>query len=141
MNRRFPRAGPPGGFTLIEVLIALVILAVGLLGLQALGVIAVRSTALAERNTRAAALATEHLEDALERLRVDELPEQYTCTLAGGDRVAREVRVNPNNDHLVRVTVTVTPEPRGSTPRPLTLTAHAYSPEPFSHQPATAACP
>ncbi len=50
------------GFTLIEVLIAIVILSVGLLSLAQMMVFATRSNALAGRMTSSAALAREQLE-------------------------------------------------------------------------------
>lgn len=46
------------GFTLIEVLVAMLVLAVGLLGVQALGIGAVRSVVRADAQTELAAIAT-----------------------------------------------------------------------------------
>ncbi len=51
-----------GGFTLIEVLIAIVILSVGLLSLAQMMVLATRSNTLSGRMTSSAALAREQLE-------------------------------------------------------------------------------
>jgi len=50
------------GFTLIEVLVAMVILSVGLLGVEALGIGAARSVAKAEDQTRLATAATRAME-------------------------------------------------------------------------------
>lgn len=58
------------GFTLVEVLAALVILAVGLLGLEALGIYAARSVVRAERQSEFALDATRVVEatvDTIER--------------------------------------------------------------------------
>jgi type IV pilus modification protein PilV len=57
------------GFTLIEVLIAMVILSVGLLALEALAVGAARTTASSSRRSRYAEAATDTLERTLSRLR------------------------------------------------------------------------
>jgi prepilin-type N-terminal cleavage/methylation domain-containing protein len=51
-----------GGFTLIEVLAAMVIVAVGLLGLQALGIGAARSVVRADHQSELAAVATAAIE-------------------------------------------------------------------------------
>ena len=115
------------GFTLIEVLIALVLLAVGLLALQALGVSAARSTAWAERNSRAAALATRYLEEALLDLRHARVPPQLCLTTDKEDRVSRTVSVAEPRRPAVEVTVT----PRGSGSQPYTIRTWAYSPTPL----------
>ena len=65
------RRRPAGreGFTLIEVLIAMVILAVGLLALESMGIGAARLVARADRESEYTALATAELEAALSRFR------------------------------------------------------------------------
>ena len=57
------------GFTLIEVLIAMVILSVGLLALEGVAVSAARMTASASRRSRYVEVATDTLERTLSRLR------------------------------------------------------------------------
>ncbi|HVH13692.1 MAG TPA: prepilin-type N-terminal cleavage/methylation domain-containing protein [Longimicrobium sp.] len=57
------------GFTLIEVLIAMVILAVGLLAVEAMGIGAARLVARADRQSEFTALATADLEAALNQFR------------------------------------------------------------------------
>ena len=70
MTTEQPRAPDRrAGFTLIEVLIAMVILAVGLLALESLGVGAARMVARAERRSTYVAMATDTLERTLSRLR------------------------------------------------------------------------
>lgn len=65
---RVPRGGREG-FTLIEVLIAMVILAVGLLGLQAMSIGAARMVAKADRHSEFTTMATSELETALNQFR------------------------------------------------------------------------
>jgi type IV pilus modification protein PilV len=57
------RGAREAGFTLIEVLVAMVILSVGLLGLEALGIGAARSVVKAEDQTRMATAATRVMEE------------------------------------------------------------------------------
>ncbi len=139
------------GFTLIEVLIAMVLLAISLMALVPLGVVAVRQTGLADRNTRSAAQAAEYLETALSQLREHSLdsnlplPAQLCLTLPNGDVVSRRVRTAGNDPatsaRLPRVEVTVTPEPRGSTPRPLTANSSLFVPNGITDSPNGTPCP
>lgn len=79
------------GFTLIEVLVAMVILAIGLLGLEALGVSVARQNAQADRRSGYVALATDSLESALARLRAGESPGGFCSTLATGEKLSRSI--------------------------------------------------
>jgi len=65
------RTRPSGreGFTLIEVLVAMVILAVGLLALESMGIGAARMVARADRQSEYTAMATADLEAALNQFR------------------------------------------------------------------------
>lgn len=58
-------ARPDAGFTLIEVLIAMVILAIGLLAVEALGIGAARSVQRARVQSAYSALASDELEQAM----------------------------------------------------------------------------
>lgn len=117
------------GFTLIEVLIALVILAIGILGLEALGIYAVRAVAQADRNSRSAATATLYLEDALQQIRNDRIPQSCTGKLlANGDRVTRLVTIGSSAATASRVMVTVTPASRGTLQQPYTVSGLSYTP-------------
>ena len=69
MTRRIEPPRRDAGFTLIEVLIAMVILSVGLLALEGLSVSAARTTASSSRRSRYAEVATDTLERTLSRLR------------------------------------------------------------------------
>ena len=74
-------SSPRGGFTLIEVMVALIILTVGVLGLAATTIWVVRQGTLAELTTeRTAAVQT-----VVERLRASD----YTTLAAGSDSVGR----------------------------------------------------
>jgi type IV pilus modification protein PilV len=57
------------GFTLIEVLVAMVILSIGLLGVEALGIGAARSVVRAEEQTRLATAATREMEEKQQEVR------------------------------------------------------------------------
>ena len=96
------------GFTLIEVLIAMLVLAFGLLGLEALGIAAARSISLAERQSGFAMVAADSLESAMHQLRQQVIPNQFCQTnLDYGDRLSRSINIG--NPQLARVTVRVLP--------------------------------
>jgi prepilin-type N-terminal cleavage/methylation domain-containing protein len=119
------------GFTLIEVLVAMVILAVGLLGLEALGIHAFRSVALAERNSQAATIATMYVEQAIGELRSASatVPAPVSTTV-DGYTVVREAPCTPAGGPAaqVRVRVTVTPPARGPAANPLSLRSDIFNP-------------
>lgn len=60
--KRCGSAEKNGGFTLLEVMIALVVLAVGLLGLAALQLVSVKSNAFSSEMTYATMIAQQHAE-------------------------------------------------------------------------------
>lgn len=130
------RGCPEGGFTLIEVTVSLILLAVGLLGLQSLGVSAVRLASLAERNTRAAEVAITHLEDGVHELRQGTVPEQYCTTLSNGDVVSRAVVMTSGS--LSQVTVTVTP--RGTPVTTYSVSSYAFYPRGLVGTPSGSPC-
>lgn len=95
------------GFTLIEVMIAMIILAIGLLALEGLGLQAVRSITQADRASGYAALARDSLESALHTARAGRLPVQFCLDgLPFGARLSRQVDVSVSE--LVRIIVQVT---------------------------------
>ena len=103
------------GFSLIEILVAMVILSIGIMGLQAVAMSAVRTVAIADRQTRVAAHASDSLEAALYRLRSGMLPSELCVTLPPfGDQLSRRVSVTGS---LATVTVTILPS-RSFTPSP-----------------------
>lgn len=101
-----------GGFTLIEVLVALVILSVGLLALESLGIVSARSVSRAERQSRQTLLAVRTLEQSADDVRRGSLAGSDAWVDGpSGDSVRREVRADP--PRRVRVVVIPNPE-RGS---------------------------
>jgi prepilin-type N-terminal cleavage/methylation domain-containing protein len=111
------------GFTLIEVLVALVILAVGLLALEALGIYAARSVSLAQRQSTYALTASQHLEAAVDS--VERAGASFPCGTSSwpdaetGDVVRRDIQgaVNRRN-----ITVEVLPATGSGLVRPDTFT-------------------
>jgi prepilin-type N-terminal cleavage/methylation domain-containing protein len=123
-----PAAAARNGFTLVEVLVALVILAVGLLGLGALGSAVARSLGTADRDTRAAAIASAFLEDALDRLLDNEIPAScHEQELPDGALLTRTVRLGATPAGPHHVEVIVTPAPHGTAPRPFTVRTHVLA--------------
>jgi prepilin-type N-terminal cleavage/methylation domain-containing protein len=112
-----------GGFTLIEVLIAMVVLAVGLLALEAMAIGASRSIATANRMTEYTLIASQQLETTQEQVRAGLNPQSTDQRLANGTRVQTVVASNvvPAGT-LTTVTVTVTPPSVGVGNRNLTPT-------------------
>jgi prepilin-type N-terminal cleavage/methylation domain-containing protein len=102
------------GFTLVEVLIAMVVLAVGLLALESLAIGASRSIATANRMTEYTLIASQQLETTQQRVRQSLNPASGQQTLANGTRVetvvAQDVRASGT---LWTITVTVTPPAGG----------------------------
>lgn len=91
----------------------MIILAVGLLGLEALGIGAARSIALADRQSGHATIAADSLESAMYQLRQGQVPQQFCQTdLRFGDRLSREVDLS--SPQLAQVTLTVIPNPNSA---------------------------
>lgn len=126
------------GFTLIEVLIAMVILAVGLLALESMGIGAARMVARADRESEYTAVATAELEAALNTFR-------QTGTVAASTRVQGVYAISrtrtlfpavvvsstpPLTISSVEVTVTVSPAPNQNqlSFRPVTVVGRATRP-------------
>ena len=129
-------AAPPrtdrGGFTLIEVLVAMVILAVGLLALEAMAIGASRSIAAANLTTEYTLIASQRLETVLEQARD---PAQNVTSndqvLANGTLVETDVDTDARGAagtlYTVRVTVTPAAARVGSLPLlPVTVTGRVH---------------
>ncbi len=125
------------GFTLIEVLIAMVLLGIALMALVPLGVISARQVSLADRNSRSAATATRYLEDALLQIRQGTYPAECSLTLPNGDEVVREIV--PGNSSIPAVpwtvVVTVTPKPTTGPALPDVIRSYAFSPIDIPNEP------
>lgn len=117
------------GFTLIEVLIAMVILAVGLLALEGLALGASRRVATANRLTEFTLIATHELETTLEGLRKSPVvnPGDDDWDLPNGTRVQRVVGESPLGGGTVyEVEVTVTPPTSNLNLNPVTVTGRVW---------------
>jgi len=129
------------GYSLIEVMVALLVLSVGLLGLEALGIRAARSIALADRQSRYVTLATDSLESALHQLRRRNVPPDFCRTdLPFGDRMSRQTDLS--DPRLARVIVRVIPNPdsSGATPDIYEISSSQYLVVILPSSPAGAPC-
>lgn len=98
------------GFTLVEVLVAMVILAVGLLALESMGIGAARMVARADRESEFTALAADRLERTLNELDRGQVPAGGVEHLPGSVDVLTAVnRETVNGRNVYTVSVTVTP--------------------------------
>lgn len=99
-----------GGFSLIEVLVAMIILAVGLLALEGLAIGAARHVAVANQTTQYTNIAGERLETALDLARRGGIPTSSNDPLPNGTLVQTVVVPNAVGlDVLYDITVVVTP--------------------------------
>lgn len=127
-----PRGTDRDGFTLIEVLFAMVILAVGLLALEAMAIGASRSIAAANLTTEYTLIASQRLETVLEQARdVNQNPVSTDEVLANGTLVETDVDVNAAGAagtlYTVRVTVTPASARVGTLPlSPVTVTGRVH---------------
>ena len=125
-----------GGFTLIEVLAAMLILAVGLLGLEALGIGASRMVVRAEKESRFSTLASRQLEDAMRAVRQNPATGvSCTTTIAVATTTIRPDTVCVTVEAVTglaaarRVTVSIRPSRGGAVPvQPFTVSSTVYNP-------------
>ena len=112
------------GFTLIEVMIALVILASGLLALATMQIVSVRSNAFSTEMTYASMLAQSRLEqirnmsyDSVQTISPDEIVPASTSTKGMAYTVQRVVADNTPATDMKQITLTIiwTGSPAGST--------------------------
>ena len=110
MSSDAARRPQPGGFTIIEVLIALVILAVGLLALEAMGIGAARLVRRAELQSEFTTRATAQLEQTVGLIRAGGNPGANQVTaIPGGSMQTQTAVAGAVPGRLWTVTVTVTP--------------------------------
>ena len=100
-----PRKGEKG-FTLIEVLVAIVILSVGLLGMASLTVAIIKGNQLSNDLTTATTLAQDKMEQNRNTSYSSVSPETKAVLPSPNDEYKREVEVTEAND-MKTVTVTV----------------------------------
>lgn len=108
-----PRTGREG-FTLVEVLVAMVILAIGLLALEAMGIGAARAVARADIQSEYTAVATDRMEQALSLIRQGDPVTGLSDGLTGASvttLVDEEDLGNNTTSYTVTVTVTPTTTP------------------------------
>jgi prepilin-type N-terminal cleavage/methylation domain-containing protein len=105
------RSGPRGrdGFTLVEVLAAMVILAVGLMALEAMGIGAARSVARADEVSEYTAVATDQLERTLAKVVRGPIPATGSATVNGANVFTQVSNTNGGGQRFYTVSVTVTP--------------------------------
>jgi prepilin-type N-terminal cleavage/methylation domain-containing protein len=124
--------GPRAGFSLIEVLIAMVILAVGLLAIEAMAIGASRMVAGGDRNTEYTLLATQRLETQLLRVRTTTQNPQASDSTVNGARVqvvptsTAVAGVGNAGGTLWTISVTVTPPSTVTNVQPVTVVARAF---------------
>jgi hypothetical protein len=104
------------------VLIAMVILAVGLLSLEAMGIGAARAVARAGQSSEYTALATDRMERILSQVRQGVVPGVADVVVDGARVQSSTVSLVSGTRTLYTVTVTVTPPTnRGWTLAPITV--------------------
>ena len=97
-----------GGYTLLELLVAVVILAVGLLGMAALQGVAMQGNHLGGANTEATALAMAQIETMREQPYDFRVPDDPELNLGPRQNFRRETVVQFDTPELDSKTVTVT---------------------------------
>jgi hypothetical protein len=111
------------------VLVALLVLAIGLVGAQGLSLAAARAMGLAEREGRVSSLAADSLESALAQLRSGEAPSQFCRRdLPFGDRLSRTIHLAAPTLAVVRISVEPSSSARTPEARPLELASAVFLP-------------
>jgi prepilin-type N-terminal cleavage/methylation domain-containing protein len=119
--------GDRSGFTLAEVMVALLILSVGFLALIPLGASGTRLVAAADRRTQRTVQAMTELERAALRLRFEGELADSAWTLPNGDTFVRTVTYQSGQE-LWTVTVQVAPPPPAPGTQAVTLRSHVFIP-------------
>jgi prepilin-type N-terminal cleavage/methylation domain-containing protein len=115
------------GFTLIEVLMAMVILSVGLLSLMPLGATGLTMVALADQRTERTMEAASHMDRSMLQLRSTGALADSSWTLPSGDKIVRTAS-RAADTKVWAVSVQVAPGTAVNGARALTLTNHVFLP-------------
>jgi prepilin-type N-terminal cleavage/methylation domain-containing protein len=118
------------GFTLVEVLVAMIILAVGLLALEAMAIGAARTVAMADRQSEYTTLASAQMEQVLQRIQLGQNPGSAQGSVHGAQTHTVVTRQPAGAGHFVyTVQVTVTPPPNQRfNLNPITVVGRAIQP-------------
>lgn len=128
------RAGAEAGFTLIEVLAAMLVLAIGMMGLQALGIGAARSVSRADHQTELAAIATATIEARQQAIRSNPaaLTTGQSCDIDDDSGISLCVIVNSSTTMPSLPTGSARVTVRASHPRMVqdtfTISSYVYDP-------------
>jgi prepilin-type N-terminal cleavage/methylation domain-containing protein len=119
------------GFTLVEALVAMVLLSVGLLAVMAISASAPRMVVQAGKRTERAAEAAAHLERSVLELRRTGVQGDSSWTLPGGDQVTRTV-TRSLDQRLWTVTLQLVPAGADPASQALALTSNVFIPAPVA---------
>jgi hypothetical protein len=129
------------GASLIEILVAMLVLAVGLLGLEALGIHAARVIALADRTSGYATVASNSLDAALHELGRQVVPAQFCrADLPHGDRLSRTVDLSTPGVATVLVRVIPNPDSSNAPREPYEISASLFLGTPLAGAASGAPC-
>ena len=102
MNTRPPRRAAVGGFTIVELLVALIVFAIGMLGLAATTSFVVRQTTLSEVATERAAA----VQEVVERLKATDYDQVADGTDNVGPFAVKWAVTQSNRSKMVVITTT-----------------------------------
>lgn len=115
------------GFTLIESLMAMVILSVGLLSMMPLGASGLSMVAFAEKRTERTVTAATHLERSVLQLQRTRALADTAWTLPNGDKIERTVD-RSQEQKLWTVTLRLTPAAAHQGGQTTSLSSHVFIP-------------
>ncbi len=111
VNLRLMKSRNAAGFTLLEVMVAMVVLAIGILGLAPMLVVSMQGNQSSRETTEAAYLAQDRIEQFRNQTTISPIPFNETSTVGQYSRVVNVVDLSVDNTvpaGVYRITVTVT---------------------------------